>query len=88
MITLQAAVDIAGDFLDGSVSSYTFTYNDGSESAPTFPVLSNDCNTDGVTCEHVFHIPTSSVPPFYSLSVTATNVVGEGPATTSLPIGE
>ena len=88
MITLQDAVDIAGGFIDGSISNYTFTYNDGSESAPTFAVLSNDCNTDSVTCEHVFNIPSSSVPLFYSLSVTATNVVGEGPATTSLPIRE
>lgn len=88
MIFIQAAVDIAGGVIDGSVSSYTFTYNGGSGSAQNFAVLSDDCNTSGFVCEHMFNTPASSVPPFYTVSVTASNVVGEGPTTTSLPIRE
>ena len=81
-------MNIAGGVIDGSVSSYTFIYNDGSESAPKFAVLSDDCNTGGFVCEHIFNAPASSVPPFYTVSVTASNVVGEGPAAISLPIRE
>ena len=82
----QAPADIVGVDLNGSVFSYNFIYNDGSGSPPTFVVPSASCS-DGV-CQHVFHIPTSSVPPSYTVSVTATNVFGEGPATTSIPIRE
>jgi len=69
-----------------SIINYTFTYNDGSGSPPTIVVPSFNCSS-GV-CKHVFYILTSSVPPFYTVSVTATNVAGEGPATTSQPIRE
>ena len=72
--------------MDGSVISHTFTYNDGSGSPPTFDVPSANCS--GGVCQHVFTTPTSSVPPSYRVSVTATNMVGEGPATTSQPIRE
>ena len=72
--------------MDGSVISYTFTYNDGSGSPPTFVVPSANCS--GGMCQHVFNTPTSSVPLFYTISVTATNAVGEGPLTTSQPIRE
>ena len=77
----QAPVDIAGGFVDGSVISYTLTYSDGSGSPPTFVVSSANCG--GQVCEHVFTTPTGSVPSSYTVSMTATNVVGEGPATTS-----
>ena len=82
----QTTVDIAEGFLDGSVINYTFTYNDGSGSPPTFVVPSADCS--GGVCEHFFNVPTSSTPTSYTVSVTATNVVGEGPANTSQPISE
>ena len=72
--------------MNGSVISYTFTYNDGSGSSPTFDVPSANCS--GGVCQHVFTTPTSSVPPFYYVLATATNVVGEGPATTSQIICE
>lgn len=72
--------------MDGSVSSSTFTYNDGTICPPTFVVSSGNCS-DGV-CEHVYDIPTSSVPPSYTVSVITTNVVGQGPATISQPICE
>lgn len=72
--------------MDGSVISHTFTYNDGSGSPPTFDVPSANCS--GGVCQHVFTTPTSSVPPSYTVSVIATNVVGEGPATISQPIRE
>ena len=72
--------------MDGSVISHTFTYNDGSGSPPTFDVPSANCS--GGVCQHVFTTVTRSVPQFYTVSVTATNVVGEGPATTSQPIRE
>ena len=77
----QASVDISGGFNAGSVISYTFIYNDGSVFPPTFVVPSANCSAS--VCEHVFNIPTSSVPPFYTVSVTATNVMGEGPVTIS-----
>ena len=67
-----------------SIINYTFTYNDGSGSSPTIVVPSSNCSS-GV-CEHVFYILTNSVPPFYTVSVTATNVAGEGPAATSQTI--
>ena len=70
--------------MDGSVISYTFTYNGGSGSPPKFAVPSANCS--GGVCQHVFNIQTSSVPPFYTVAVTATNLVGEGPITTSQPI--
>ena len=70
--------------MDGSVISYTLTYSDGSGSPPTFVVPSVNCN--GGVCEHVFNTPTSTLPPSYTVSMTATNVVGEGPATTSQTI--
>ena len=82
----QAPADIVGVGLNGSVFSYTFIYNDGSGSPPTFVVPSANCS--GSVCEHVFQIPTSSVPPSYTVSVTAINVMGEGPSTTSIPIRE
>ena len=82
----QAPIDIAGEFVDGSIVNYIFTYNDGSRFSQTFTVPSGDCS--GGVCQHVFNIPTSSVPPFYTVSVTATNVVGVGPANTSQPIRE
>ena len=81
----QAPFDIAGS-LDGSIISYTFTYNGSSGSPLTFVVPSANCS--GGVCQHVFNTPTSSVPPFYTVAVTATNVVGEGPATISPPIRE
>ena len=81
----QAPFDIAGG-LDGSVISYIFIYDDGSGSPPTFVVPSANCS--GGVCQHVFNTPTSSIPPFYTVSVTATNVVGVGPANISLPIRE
>ena len=72
--------------MDGSVISYTFTYDNGSGSSPTFVVPSANCS--GGVCQHVFNTPTSSVPPLYNVSVTAANVVGEGPLTTSQTIRE
>ena len=82
---LQAPVNIAGGVVNGSVLNYTFTYDDGSGS-PTFVLPSANCSGD--VCEHIFNIPTSNVPPSYNVSVTATNVFGEGPANTSQPICE
>ena len=71
--------------MDGSVIKYTFFYKGDSGSPKTnFVVLRADCN--GGVCEHMFNVPTSSVPLFYTVSVTATNVVGEGHMTTSQPI--
>ena len=72
--------------MDGSISNYTFTYIDGSGSPPTFVVPSANCS--GGVCQHVFPTPTSSVPPSYTVSVMATNVAGEGPATSSQLIRE
>ena len=72
--------------MDESIISYTFTYNGSSGSPPKFVIPSANCS--GGVCQHVFSTPTSSVPPFYTVSVTATNVVGEGPATTSQNICE
>ena len=82
---LQAPVSIVGGVVNGSVLNYTFTYDDGSGS-PTFVLPSANCSGD--VCEHLFNIPTSNVPPSYNVSVTATNVFGEGPANTSQPICE
>ena len=72
--------------MDGSISNYTFTYIDGSGSPPTFVVPSANCS--GGVCQHMFRTPNSSVPPSYTVSVMATNVVGEGPATSSQLIRE
>ena len=72
--------------MEGSVTSYTLTYNDGSGSPSTVVVPSANCN--GSVCEHVFYTPISRLPSSYTVSVTATNVVGERPATTSQPISE
>ena len=80
----QAQIDLGA--VSVNVFSYTFTYDDGSGSPPTFVVPSANC-TGGV-CQHVFSVPTSSVPPSYTVSVTATNVVGKGPASISQPISE
>ena len=77
----QAPVDISEGFVDGSVVSYTLTYNNGSGSLPPVVVPSANCN--GGMCEHVFYATTSRLPSSYTVSMTATNVVGEGPATTS-----
>ena len=85
-IISQPPVDIAGTGVDGSVSSYTFTYNDGSASPPKFVVPSASCS--GGVCEHTFTIQSSKAPPSYSVSVAATNVIGEGPTTTSQFIRE
>ena len=51
-----------------------------------FFVPSADCS--GGVCEHVFNIPTSNVPPSYTVTVFASNLVGGGPRYTSQPIGE
>ena len=67
--------------MDGSVINYRLTHSDGSGSPQTFVVPSANCG--GQVCEHVFIAPTSSVPLSYTVSMTATNVVGEGLATTS-----
>ena len=73
--------------MDGSVIKYTFLYNNNSGSLPTyFFVPSADCS--GGVCEHVFNIPTSNVPPSYTVTVFASNLVGGGPRYTSQPIGE
>ena len=82
----QAPVNFPGGVVNGSVSSCSFTYKDGSGSPATFVVPSANCS--GGMCEQVFNIPNSSVPLFYTVSVTATNVIGEGPANTSQPIRE
>ena len=79
----QAPVDNA-ELVDGSVISYIFTYHDGSGSPPSFVVPNAHCV--GGICEHVFNPSNGSLPPFYTVSVTATNVIGEGPVTTSPPI--
>ena len=81
----QDPVDIAEGLVDGSVVKCTFFYKGDSGSPKTyFVVLSADCS--GGVCQHMFNVPTSSVTPFYTVSVTATNVVGEGHMTTSQPI--
>ena len=72
--------------MDGSIGNCTFTYSDGSGLPPKFVVPSANCS--GGVCQHVFTTVTRSVPQFYTVLVTATNVVGEGPATTSQPIRE
>ena len=73
--------------MDGSVFKYTFLYNNNSGSLSTyFFVPSADCS--GGVCEHVFNIPTSNVPPSYTVTAFATNVVGGGPRNTSQPIRE
>ena len=74
--------------MDGSLINYTFTYvrNDGSVNVPTSIVASSECS-DGV-CVDMFDTGMSSVPPFYTVSVTATNVVGDGNASTSQMIRE
>ena len=72
--------------MDGSIGNYIFTYSDGSGLPPKFVVPNANCS--GGVCQHVFNTPTSSVPTFYTVSVTATNAVGEGPLTTSQPIRE
>ena len=51
-----------------------------------FFVPSADCS--GGVCEHVFNILTSNVPPSYTVTVFASNLVGGGPRYTSQPIGE
>ena len=74
--------------MDGSLINYTFTYvrNDGSVYPPTSIVPSSQCS-DGV-CVDIFDTQVSSVPPPNNVSVTATNVVGRGPASTSQMIRE
>ena len=81
---LQSQVDFGA--VSVTVSKYTFTYIGGSGPPLTFSVPSVNCN--GGVCQNVFNIPTSSVSPSYTVSVTATNVAGEGPANTSQPISE
>ena len=70
--------------MDGSIGNYIFTYSDGSGLPPKFVVPNANCS--GGVCQHVFSISTISLPPFYTVSVTVKNVVGEGPANTSQPI--
>ena len=73
--------------MDGSVIKYAFIYNDNFGYSPIyFLVPSADCS--GGVCEHVFNIPTSNVPPYYTVTAFATNVVGGGPRNTSQPIRE
>ena len=88
LLLSKAPVDIAERLMDGSLINYTFTYmrDDGSVYRPTSIVLSSECS-DGV-CVDMFDTQISSVPPPYTVSVTATNVVGEGNASTSQMIRE
>ena len=74
--------------MGGSVINYTFTYmrNDGSVYLPTSIVPSSECS-NGV-CVDMFDTRINSVPPPYTVSVTATNVVGPGNASTSQMIRE
>ena len=62
--------------VDGSADAYIFSYNGGPQSV----VLSGQCT--GGTCMNVFTPPD---PPEsqYNVSVTARNVVGEGPPDTA-----
>ena len=63
--------------VDGSPDAYIFSYNGGSQSV----VSSGQCI--GGTCTDVF-TPTDPTVSQYTVSVTAMNVVGEGPPDTSI----
>ena len=72
--TFQPTVTIA-DGVNGSADAYIFSYND----VPLPPVPSGQCT--GGTCRNVF-TPTGPAVSQYTVSVTARNVVGEGPSAT------
>ena len=75
----QPAVVIA-DGVDGSPDAYIFSYNDGNESV----IPSGQCT--GGTCTDEF-TPDPAVSQ-YIVSVTARNVVGEGPPDTAGPFSK
>ena len=75
----QSAVNIAAG-VDGSPDAYIFSYNDGDESV----VSSGQCT--GGTCTDEF-TPDPAVSQ-YTVSVTARNVVGEGPPDTAGPFSK
>ena len=88
LLLSKAQVDIARELMDESAINYTFTYvlDDGSVYLSRSVVPSSECS-DGV-CVNMFDTQVSSVPPPSNVSVTATNVVGMGPASTSQMIRE
>ena len=63
--------------VDGLPDAYIFSYN----GVPQPPVSSGQCT--GGTCIDVF-TPTDPTASQYTVSVTARNVVGEGPPDTRL----
>ena len=75
----QPAVNIAAG-VDGSPDAYIFSYNDGDESV----VSSGQCT--GGTCTDEF-TPDPAVSQ-YTVSVTARNVVGEGPPDIARPFSK
>ena len=75
----QPAVDIA-DGVDGSPDAYIFYYNDTTRSIGFTQCVNGPCS--GI------FIPGSADMGPYTVSVTARNVVGEGPADTSEPISK
>ena len=76
---MQPAVVIA-DGVDGSPDVYTFSYNDGDDSV----IPSGQCTGGNCTDEFT---PDPAVSQ-YTVSVTARNVVGEGPPDTAGPISK
>ena len=75
----QPAVDIA-EGVDGSPDAYIFYYNDTTQSIGSILCVNGPCT-------ETFIPPSSAVGP-YTVSATARNVVGEGPADTSGPISK
>ena len=67
--------------VNGSADAYIFSYNGGSQS-----VVSSEQCIDG-TCTDEF-TPTDPTVSQYTVSVTARNVVGEGPPDTAGPISK
>ena len=76
---MQPAVEIAAG-VDGSPDAYIFSYNGASQSV----VSSGQCT--GGTCTDEF--TTDPAVSQYTVSVTARNVVGEGPPDTAGPISK
>ena len=75
----QPAVDIA-EGVDGSPDAYIISFNDTTQEVGTIQCVNGPCTG-------TFFPPSSAVGP-YTVSVTARNVVGEGPADTSGPISK
>ena len=70
-----------GNGVDGSADAYIFSYN----GVPRPPVPSEQCT--GGTCTDMFTLTDPTVSQ-YTVSVTARNVVAEGPPGTAGPISK